>query len=72
MCPPWVKSFRWARLVDKSLVVYIFEVRPTGSYEISRYVRTITAPGKMELGFTRDLDGRPVRQVTGQLSRVEE
>ena len=70
--PPWVKSYRWARLVDKSLVVYIFEVRPTGFYEISRYVRTITAPGEMELGFTRDLDGRPVRQVTGQLSRVAE
>ena len=70
--PPWVKSYRWARLVDKSMVVYIFEVRPPGFHEISRYVRTITAPGEMELGFTRDLDGRPVRQVTGQLSRVAE
>lgn len=68
--PPWSKSNRWARLADGSLIIYIFEVDTNGIYELSRYVRTITAPGEMDLGFTRDLDGRPVRQVTAQLKRT--
>ena len=68
--PPWSRSHRWARLADSSLIIYIFEVDANGIYELSRYVRTITAPGQMDLGFTRDLDGRPVRQVTAQLQRT--
>lgn len=68
--PPWRRAQRWARLTkDGALIVYIFEVDDHGVYEISRYVRRITEDGMMELGFSRDLDGRPVRQVTGTLTR---
>ena len=68
--PPWSRSHRWARLADSSLIIYIFEIHANGIYELSRYVRTITEPGQMDLGFTRNLDGRPVRQVTGQLTQT--
>ena len=62
----------WARLTTRSLVVYVFEIDEAGVYELSQYVRTLTAPGQMELGYTRQRDGRPVRSVIGRLARVPE
>ena len=69
--PPWKRAHRWARLSEGTLIIYIFEVDEAGLYEISRYVRTVSDDGVMQLGFSRDMDGRPVRQVTGTLTRTD-
>ena len=62
----------WARLSGQSLIIYVFEINGAGVYEISRYVRTMTSLDQMELGYTRDFDGRPVRGVVGQLTRIRQ
>ena len=62
----------WARLTAGSLIVYVLEIDEAGIYELSQYVRTLTSPGQMELGYTRHRDGRPVRSVIGRLARVSE
>lgn len=60
----------WARLTKNSLIIYVLEVDERGVYELSRYMRRLISPEKMTLGYTRDLDGRLVRAITGELARV--
>lgn len=60
----------WARMSGASLIVYVLEIDEAGVYELSQYVRTITSVGQMQLGYTRQRDGRPVRTVTAMLSRI--
>jgi hypothetical protein len=62
----------WARLEGRQLIVYVLDIHPEGYYELSMYVRTLNPDGTMLLGFIRNLDGRPVRRVTGQLTRAED
>ena len=60
----------WARLDGRQLIVYLLDIHPEGYYELSMYVRTLNPDGTMSLGFIRNLDGRPVRRVTGRLTRA--
>lgn len=62
-------SHLWARLDGPQLIVYSMMIYPEGYYELSMYVRTLNPDGTMALGFVRNFDGRPVRRVTGQLTR---
>lgn len=64
-------SHTWARLEGRQLIVYLLDIHPEGYYELSMYVRTLNRDGTMSLGFIRNLDGRPVRRVAGQLTRTE-
>jgi hypothetical protein len=57
----------WARLAGRSLTVYVLEIDESGIYQVSRYERTITPAGVMDLKFTRIRDGTTVRRVTGNL-----
>ena len=61
----------WARLDGQQLILYMMDIYPEGYYELAMYVRTLNADGSLSLGFIRNLDGRPVRRVTGQLTRAE-
>ena len=61
------KSYSWARIEERSLIVYVFEIDGDGVYDLSRYVRTISDSGIMDLSFTRNRDGATVRRVTGNL-----
>jgi len=65
-------SRSWARLEGRSLYVYVLEIDERGIYQLSRYERTISAAGVMDLRFSRDKDGRTVRRVTGSLLRASE
>ena len=60
----------WARLEGRQLIVYVLDIHPEGYYELAMYVRTLNPNGTMSLGFIRNLDGREVRRVVGQLSRA--
>jgi len=62
----------WARLEGQQLIVYLLDIHPEGYYELAMYVRSLNPDGTMSLGFIRNLDGRPVRRVTGQLTRAED
>lgn len=62
----------WARLEGRQLIVYVMDIHLEGYYELAMYVRTLNADGTMSLGFIRNLDGRQVRRVTGELSRAAE
>jgi hypothetical protein len=66
------KSYSWARIEERSLIVYVFEIDGEGVYDLSRYVRTISDSGIMDLSFTRDRDGATVRRVTGNLLPASE
>ncbi len=60
-------SRSWARLEGRSLYVYVLEIDEAGLYDLSRYVRTISPAGVMDLKFTRTRDGAPLRRVSGSL-----
>lgn len=60
-------SRSWARLEGRSLYVYVLEIDEAGLYDLSRYVRTISPAGIMNLKFTRTRDGTALRRVTGSL-----
>ena len=72
--PPQVHSHGhiWARLEGRQLITYLLDIHPGGYYELAMYVRTLNPDGTMLLGFIRNLDGRQVRRVMGQLSRAED
>ncbi len=61
------RSHSWARLEGRSLNIYVLEIDRRGIYEVSRYERTISRTGVMDLKFTRIRDGKIVRGVTGSL-----
>ncbi len=61
------RSHSWARLEGRSLNIYVLEIDRRGIYEVSRYERTISRTGVMDLRFTRIRDGKTVRRVTGSL-----
>ena len=61
------KSYSWARIEKRGLLVYVFEIDEEGVYDLSHYVRTISESGVMDLSFTRVRDGTTVRRVTGNL-----
>ncbi len=61
------RSHSWARLEGRSLNVYVLEIDGRGIYQVSRYERTISPAGVMDLRFTRIRDGTTVRRVTGSL-----
>ncbi|MDX1576402.1 MAG: hypothetical protein R3285_09425 [Kiloniellales bacterium] len=60
-------SRSWARLEGRSLTVYVLEIDEAGLYDLSRYARTISPAGVMDLKFTRTRDGAALRRVTGSL-----
>lgn len=60
----------WARVEERSLIVYRLEIDPQGVYDLSRYERRITPNGGMVLNFKRVRDGRTLRLVTGELVRA--
>lgn len=66
------RTHTWARLAERSLTVYVLEIDESGLYQLSRYERTITPAGVMDLKFTRTRDGVTVRRVSGSLMPVAE
>ena len=64
------ESAVWARIEEKSLIVYVLEIDPKGVYELSRYERRLTPSGGMLLDFKRLRDGKLRRTVTGELVHV--
>lgn len=61
----------WARLEDRTLTVYQMVMTDGGGYALTRYARTLTAPG-MELLFRRDQDGETTRTVRARLVKTED
>lgn len=59
----------WARIEDKSLIVYMLLVLEDGGYELHTYRRTLVEEG-LRLEFSRIRDGEVFRTVTGTLRRV--
>ncbi|MGE5145788.1 MAG: hypothetical protein ACM3N5_03520 [Candidatus Eiseniibacteriota bacterium] len=60
------KDTIWARIRGNALILYFLDITHNGSYELSRYQRTLTGSG-MDLEFTLIVDGEPVRTVRGKL-----
>lgn len=62
-------TMRWARIEDTTLVINTVTLRDDGSLETQTYRRTLSDRG-MALSFSRVLDGKEVRTVTGRLVRT--
>jgi hypothetical protein len=60
------KNTIWARVKGTTLILYFLDVTGAGSYELSRYARTLSGSG-MDLEFSLILDGESVRTVRGKL-----
>jgi hypothetical protein len=60
------KDTIWARIRGNTLILYFLDITPSGTYELSRYARTLSGSG-MDLEFTLIIDGEPVRTVRGKL-----
>lgn len=63
-------TMSWARLHGQTLSVYRMAITEDGGYSIANYDRTL-ADGDLLLRYVRLEDGQPVREVNGQLTRVE-
>ena len=59
----------WARIREKSLIVYLMVINKAGAYQLQRYERKLSGTG-MELTFTRLKDGDKVRTVKGRLVKT--
>ena len=60
------KDTVWGRIRGNTLILYFLDITNTGTYELSRYARTLSGSG-MDLEFTLIIDGEPVRTVRGKL-----
>ncbi|MEQ9815388.1 MAG: hypothetical protein RLO50_21610 [Azospirillaceae bacterium] len=61
----------WARLHGATLSIYRMAVDEDGGYWLGSWDRTLNEQDRMELRYTLLNDGQPVRNVIGQLERVE-
>jgi len=62
------ETLRWARIDGRTLIINTVTMRRDGSLESQTYRRTLTGKG-MALSFSRVLDGKEVRSVSGQLTK---
>lgn len=60
----------WAAIRGKSLYVYGLLVTENGGYEIQEYERTLI-PGGMTVRFKRFRNGKPLKDITGDVKRVK-
>ena len=56
----------WARIAERTLIIYNMGIRDDGAYDMQIYKRTLTGSG-MELEFTRTIDGGVARTAKGRL-----
>ncbi len=61
---------QWARIEGDALLVYSFVIDDDGSYVLSTYRRTLTNGG-MSLYFSYTVNGEIVREVEGDLIKVD-
>lgn len=59
----------WARISERTLVVYLMTIDETGIYSVQSYARTLTGEG-MELVFRRITDGQSTREVRARMVKV--
>lgn len=62
--------FVWARIQDTTLTVYALVITDEGSFDMQVYNRTLLDNGDLDLSFTRILDGKLSREITGRLRRI--
>ena len=62
-------SYIWARIKERTLTVYIFNIDDDGVYDMQSYARTLSGTG-MDLNFTRIRDGEPMRSVNAKLVKA--
>jgi hypothetical protein len=63
------QPYVWAHLAGSVLTVYALVIPDDGGYEVQTSERTLTADG-IDLRFTRDLNGKETRIITGTLKRT--
>ena len=62
------KPATWARIEGDSIIVNSVQVKPDGSYDLTSYIRTLTADG-LDVTFIRFKDGNVTRRVRADLTR---
>ncbi len=61
--------FVWCKVEGDTLIVYSLLITDNGGYEMQDYVRTLTDRG-LNLKFSRIRDGKPLKVITGEYTRV--
>jgi len=61
---------RWASIDGPRMHVYAFEVLEDGTYELQIYDRILTEKG-LNIEFQRIVDGKVLRQITGETARAQ-
>lgn len=61
----------WSRVEGDSLYTYMLRIRENGTWQVQKYIRTITGQG-MTLTYQRISDGEAERQVRGRLVKHSE
>jgi hypothetical protein len=64
------QPFVWARIVGKTLTVHAMYILDDGGYEMQVYERTLDDDGNLDLVFKRFRNGKSIREITGELTRV--
>ncbi len=60
----------WSRIDENSLYTYMMMIEPDGSWQVQKYVRTVSGSG-MALTFERIVDGEQARQVKARLVKID-
>ncbi|WP_147300946.1 hypothetical protein [Aestuariispira insulae] len=59
----------WATLAGDTLSVYALIIPDEGGYEMQQYDRTLRADGNLDVIFKRIKDSKPLKTITGLLTR---
>ncbi|WP_215907570.1 hypothetical protein [Thalassospira marina] len=65
------QPFVWARIVGPTLTVHAMYILDDGGYEMQVYERTLDPHGNLDLVFKRFRNGKSIREITGELTRVK-
>ncbi|MDX1737322.1 MAG: hypothetical protein R3261_03750 [Alphaproteobacteria bacterium] len=60
----------WAKIEDRTMIVYAMIITEDGGYEMQQYNRKLVSKDQIELTFQRIRDGVALKTVTGILDRI--
>jgi hypothetical protein len=66
------EPYAWARIVDRSLTVFVLTIAKDGGYEMQTYDRILTEGDTFDVRFTRIRNGEVIRSLEATLMRISD
>ena len=65
------EPFAWARIIDRTMSVFVLLITDEGDWEMLSYERVLTTEGNLDVQFSRYSEGELVNRIVASLERKQ-